>query len=294
MSEKSIQESLKSSRFRTVTLGAILMFGMALTAHAQVPVPPPPGGGFGPLGPEGPGDFMIRFEGLVGFGGKTVAGAPFSAQVNTEHTQKLADGNTIDEKNTSNITRDGMGRTRRELSFPGFGPLAADAQHGHMVSISDPVAKKNYLLDDARKTVRELPMHQRGDVGPRVMEFKPRGKGPGESTSESLPGKTIEGLTVQGTRTTRTIPAGTFGNTNPIVITTERWYSPDLQLTVVETRSDPRFGTTTLQLTNINRSEPDPSLFTVPSGYTVKEGKDFRYGRHGHGGAPPVPPPPQD
>ena len=36
--------------------------------------------------------------------------------------------------------------------------------------------------------------------------------------------------------------------------------------------SDPRMGTTTMELTNVNRSQPDPALFTVPSDYTVKKG----------------------
>jgi hypothetical protein len=77
---------------------------------------------------------------------------------------------------------------------------------------------------------------------------------------------------VQGTRTTRTIPAGRIGNENPIVITTEKWYSPDLQTVVSLTRTDPRFGTTTYQLTSINRADPPQSLFIVPQDYTIKSG----------------------
>jgi hypothetical protein len=33
--------------------------------------------------------------------------------------------------------------------------------------------------------------------------------------------------------------------------------------------SDPRTGDNTYRLTNINRAEPDPSLFQVPPDYTV-------------------------
>src|ERR1700724_3233116 len=68
----------------------------------------------------------------------------------------------------------------------------------------------------------------------------------------------------------RDIPVGAGGNPNPIIITTERWYSPDLQLTVLQTHSDPRFGTSTFQLTNIVRSEPDQTVFAVPSDYTLQ------------------------
>jgi hypothetical protein len=59
---------------------------------------------------------------------------------------------------------------------------------------------------------------------------------------------------------------------------------------VLETRSDPRFGTTTFQLTNISRNEPDPSLFTVPSDFTLQQGKGFFQGEIGVTTRPPMPP----
>jgi hypothetical protein len=34
---------------------------------------------------------------------------------------------------------------------------------------------------------------------------------------------------------------------------------------------DPRLGESSYRLTNIVRGEPDPSLFQVPAGFTVKE-----------------------
>jgi hypothetical protein len=36
-------------------------------------------------------------------------------------------------------------------------------------------------------------------------------------------------------------------------------------------RTDPRSGESTMRVTNIQRSEPDPSLFEVPSDYTIKQ-----------------------
>jgi hypothetical protein len=35
--------------------------------------------------------------------------------------------------------------------------------------------------------------------------------------------------------------------------------------------TDPRFGTTTTELTNISREEPSAALFQAPAGFTVKE-----------------------
>ena len=60
--------------------------------------------------------------------------------------------------------------------------------------------------------------------------------------------------------------------TRGIQITVERWYSSDLQITLMSTTSDPRIGTTTYQVTSLQRGEPSPSLFEVPAEYTtVKE-----------------------
>jgi hypothetical protein len=93
-----------------------------------------------------------------------------------------------------------------------------------------------------------------------------------EVNRESLGTQTIEGVGAEGTRTTFTIAAGKIGNERPIVTVNERWYSPELQTVVLSKNSDPRMGETTYRLTNILRSEPDPSLFQVPAEYTVKEG----------------------
>jgi hypothetical protein len=53
----------------------------------------------------------------------------------------------------------------------------------------------------------------------------------------------------------------------------ERYYSPDLKMTVYSKRSDPRSGETIYRMTEIKRSEPDASLFRVPSGFNEIDGK---------------------
>lgn len=90
-----------------------------------------------------------------------------------------------------------------------------------------------------------------------------------ETRKEDLGVQNIEGVQAEGTRTITTIPAGDIGNERPIEIIYERWYSKELQLVVMSKNSDPRFGEQTYRLTNIVRSEPDPSLFEVPSGFRI-------------------------
>ena len=91
--------------------------------------------------------------------------------------------------------------------------------------------------------------------------------------SEALGKQSVEGIEAEGTRTTVTIPAGALGNERPILIVSERWYSAELQTVVMTKHSDPRFGETTYRLTNISRSEPDHSLFEVPSDFNITEGR---------------------
>ena len=90
-----------------------------------------------------------------------------------------------------------------------------------------------------------------------------------ETRTEQLGVQNFEGVDAEGTRTITTIPADAIGNERPIEIVYERWYSKDLQLIVFSRHYDPRFGEQTYRLTNINRSEPDPSLFQVPTSFRM-------------------------
>lgn len=89
--------------------------------------------------------------------------------------------------------------------------------------------------------------------------------------TEPLGSQIIEGVAAEGTRQTSVIPAGEIGNERPIEVVSERWFSPELKTVVLTIHRDPRFGETIYRLTNINRSEPDPSLFEVPGDYAVKD-----------------------
>ncbi|HXE62577.1 MAG TPA: hypothetical protein VN519_03510 [Bryobacteraceae bacterium] len=88
---------------------------------------------------------------------------------------------------------------------------------------------------------------------------------------ESLPPQMVNGVLAQGTRSTETIPVGKIGNDRAISVVSERWYSNDLQMLVKSTSSDPRFGDSTYQLTNIVQTSPDPSLFQIPGDYTIRK-----------------------
>ena len=81
---------------------------------------PPPGRAPGHMGPGGPGG-MGMGPGM----GRTVTGAPYSAQEITEESQTLANGNVITRKVQVNVYRDSSGRVRTERTVPAGHPGAA-------------------------------------------------------------------------------------------------------------------------------------------------------------------------
>src|SRR5579872_6349547 len=238
-----------------------------------------------------------------------VQGAPYSATIVNESTQTLADGNRIVQRATGITARDSMGRTRQDMALPSIGNLSA-ANAPHLVFIHDPVAQTAYTLNLTDKTAHKMPMPfvgvetsgivSRAVSGQRVaagvisaaippppdvaiaagsasqtgrMVFKTQiNAEQGEIKTEDLGTQTMQGVSVQGVRTTRTIPAGQIGNDSPIEIVTEVWTSPELKTIVYSKRSDPRTGEKIFQLTNIVRSEPDPSQFTVPADFKLADG----------------------
>lgn len=175
------------------------------------------------------------------------------------------------------------------------------------VSIFDPVSNQRYIINPSDKTVRRMPTiagiaegavivngqslshavktRIEADVAkqtshvvvlPSVNGTAAAGgtaitttTGTWAGKGEPLGTRSFDGVEAEGTRTVTTIPAGSIGNERDIEIVYERWYSKDLQLIVYSRHSDPRFGEQIYRLTNINRSEPDRSLFTPPADYKV-------------------------
>jgi len=267
--------------------------GVAVAASmmAQPPQGPRgfgPGMGRGPGGPGGPPPNEV------------VTGAPYSGVEVRSNQQVLANGTVIQHEDSTKVARDSQGRTRRETTR-----TAPDGTTQTRISISDPVAGKVYELDPATKTAFARPAHfpnqqqqqngtqtgtQRGTAG---MTRGPRGGQPGQPNAniqrETLAAQTINGVIASGSRVTHTIPAGQIGNSAAIQTVHETWMADDLKVPVRSKMTDPRTGTNTMELTNLMRGEPDASMFSVPSDYTVKQGPGGPGGRgRGPGGPPPV------
>jgi hypothetical protein len=263
-----------------------------------------------------------------------VKDAPYSAVGTTEVVTTLADGNRIVRTNTMRYYRDSKGRTRTEYALGAIGPFTPD-QAQSVVTITDPVESKRYVLHSAMKRADIFPLPdanarftavtgtmtgkggvvmysqkvvtspppkaalaERGTVAvaPPVMVMSraaalppvspgfimqyaapASGEDACKPNAKPLPSPTalgeriIEGLKVTGTRMEFTIPSGAVGNEQPITVSSEQWFSPDLGVVVSSTHKDPMMGDTTYKLEQVSRAEPDQSLFTVPADYTQND-----------------------
>jgi hypothetical protein len=273
-------------------MGALLIAGAALLVAAQGPPRP---GGFG--GPGGPMAGMFEFGGLMGgFGGKVVTGKPVLATITITHTETLP-GNSISNTTTGTFARGTDGSIYRDVKFTALGPWAASGKAQEFAYIRNVTSGTQYVVNVTKGTYEAFPIHERNPKFSGGTSRPKRSGSDNETVTDNPSGSYTDPVTstvypVDDRQSTRTIPAGAIGNQLALVITSERWYSSALDLLLEDTHTDPRFGTTTYQLSNIGNS-PASLLFAPDPSFTQKQGKGFGHGGHGGPGKQP-PPPPQD
>ncbi len=204
-----------------------------------------------------------RFLGAeMRFGDKLVGGSPFSADIKIENTRRLFDGTTVTKTADGAIFRDGAGRTRREQTLESIGGFSI-GEPQKLIFINDFASNISYFIDVNRKIVRQNPL--RNDK-PQSPDFENK-----DANVESLGTKILEGVSVEGTRSTFEIPVGEIGNDKPIQVVTEKWYSPALQLIIMSRHTDPLAGEQVFRLVNIKQGEPAATLFSAPKDYKLEK-----------------------
>ena len=130
-----------SIAFGQQTSGGIVVRQERIVQGPEGGPPPPPDANF------------VFFASEIG--GKTVKGAPYSAEAVTETIQTLGDGNRIVNRMSSMIYRDSEGRTRREQSLKGLGMFGAGEEPFKTIFINDPVAGVTFALDSRSHTAHK-------------------------------------------------------------------------------------------------------------------------------------------
>jgi len=200
--------------------------------------------------------------------------------------QKLSDGNTISGFMVSHQVRDSQGRTRTE------NPIHCGTENGQpewqgYIFVSDPVAKTSMAWEAGqswvmnRKTVH-VSHPSFAPPAPRTTVERQAYKQAEQKNEtyardiehrkvEDLGTRNIAGVEASGIRITRTVPAGKYGNAQPLTYVDENWESERYGIFLIAITDDPVHGKSTYEVTDFTPSEPDASWFQPPAGYKVEE-----------------------
>jgi hypothetical protein len=257
-----------------LVLFSLFLFAVLVQAQGTVISPSPRGAVIGTIGGVAAGSFAHGNTGL-----------PFSADVVEENDKFLADGNHIHYEVHGRIFRDSEGRIRTETEAPVFTSESKPFVH---INITDLVEGRIIFLDMEHKIATVTLLGQptapaaitipkdSADQNPKVQSGPtvPAHRLPTPSPDpapEDLGTSQIEGFTVQGTRSTHIMESGVIGNDRPIATTTERWFSIEFKMDLVNISDNPEGGKHVRKLVNIQAGEPDPLLFQIPPDFKVRE-----------------------
>jgi hypothetical protein len=199
-----------------------------------------------------------------------VPGEPIVETAKVTNTTNLSDGSKHTITLLERKWRDSQGRFREETAQVTEGERAVF----NTASILDPT--KNIVitlnLDSKLAIVFHLPEH--GPHAFRVLDIqkeKPEKVKQNDQTKvENLEERKIAGLDAVGTRVTQTKPSKTAGVDTTIVIVNERWVNPDSKILLASSLEDPK-GKKAMEVTKLDRTEPDANLFQISSDFTVTD-----------------------
>ncbi|MDY0964621.1 hypothetical protein [Massilia sp. CFBP9026] len=188
--------------------------------------------------------------------------AAAQARAQAEGARAIAD----QQRRAADQTRERIDQLRKEGKLPeGTHVIVKDVQRGLdatevRVRVAQPAAA-------AMPAARAMS----AQIAPMIIGAVNDGKWSAKAVTRELDGRDFSGVRAEGNQRSYTIPAGEIGNRAPIEVSSETWYSPELQVTVYHKRSDPRSGDVVYRLDKLKRGEPPAALFSVPSDYTVRD-----------------------
>lgn len=178
---------------------------------------------------------------------------PFQAEFEQLTVMKLPGAASQRFRVRGTVYRDSNNRRRQDMQLD-IGP----GQTLDLAYIHDPVGHVVYVLDVANRVATSERLKNGARPGNDL--FGSRSESPHDRKSKGEPARQIEGLLCRRYKTIQTDGA-----------TVESWFSDELMEVVVEKLvSNTRERTT--RLFNIQRVEPDSSLFSLSSDYKVVRG----------------------
>jgi len=234
------------------------------------------------------------------YGGNSATVAPYTAHLTITKKRILPDGSSLDTVSTKVLARDRQGRTSEKTLHES--PNGDQRAEWFSFFVQDP-AKLETLTWDSRSPVLvvgrwpywsgrkgcwadERGQHQSSFPSDEDWYKCPASPGDGKLETiasitegdkriktrvltENLGQKEIHGLTAFGMRMTMTpLESG-----EPSALpehTTELWKSTEFDLKLLQVTSGPKYGLERVELSDLQRGDPDPALFDPPQGYRVE------------------------
>jgi hypothetical protein len=237
---------------------------------------------------------------------------------NPFHAELVVSRTTNDEPATPTsshapelIARDSQGRVRTERATGQFlhenGAEAGAKTEQHIIMICDPVAQTLTQIDTLSASAKIIRARPSAPNSPRPQGLPPRTFCSSRlfinhrNQGEDLGVQTIEGVEAHGVRITmppHEAPAAADGE--PVVNSSggnvrEIWCSDQLSAVVLTVMPNMRTGAkSTIAMQNIERTEPDASLFQIPRDYSISESVAESHGSRTPTGSPAQLHPPSD
>jgi hypothetical protein len=239
---------------------------------------------------------------IVGHGGSSAAVAPYTAHLTITKNRVLSDGSSWKTVSTEVVARDRQGRI-----YDKIGRVFQDGgqrTESFLFFVQDPAKLQTLTWDDSKSQAAILAhwpywsgrkgcwadehgRHQSRFPSDDDWYKVPASPGDGKLetiasmavsadkrvkariVTENLGHKEIHGLTAFGMRTTMT-PLESVGPSDLQEHTTELWKSSELNLKLLQLTSGPKHDLTRVELSDLQRGDPDPALFEPPQGYKVE------------------------
>lgn len=200
------------------------------------------------------------------------------------------------------VERDGQGRVRYDRVFGAVhmesGPDAGTDLDAHVINICDPVKGEVIELDNVNRSaaIHKLAVAQirrsasTTGVFCRMPANPMNPKNSSNETVEDLGRRSIEGFDALGWRVTTHVRMPNSSPDATLQHIRETWCSEELNAILLEVVSGSEDGPKEeIALTQIQRTEPDPSLFEIPADYIVSDVVQVPRVRGGSAVAQPLP-----
>jgi hypothetical protein len=229
--------------------------------------------------------------GLLGLGEvTTMGGSPFQAEIKRSWYKENSPVQRIRETQTIGIARDGEGRLRIDWNEGKVkvqsGPGAGTEEEQHRIKICDPVKGVRISLDTLSKTATvfkenfALPPPEVAGNFPSVCSRKLRNLSAyPEGRLVDLGHRSIEGLDAEGVLQKWPPPTSSSeGSTVSVkepTFETEVWCSAELGAVILWImRAGEKENRQSAAMSNVQRGEPQPTLFQIPPDYRIVEKVD--------------------